>query len=145
MSRDETAPSAPADHLVIAAALGETALEPLTTLERLAAAQGMEFMQALLVRAQQVHAGKGMRRPGGRKRRTLGGVFFALAKDALGHTAFAKTVYTDDERVKHRALAKQARSTLIAAARKRAQARAARAAATATPADSLAGKAAPHA
>jgi hypothetical protein len=93
----------------------------------------MEFMQALLVRAQQVHAGKGMRRPGGRKRRTLGGVFFALAKDALGHTSFAKTVYTDDERAKHRALAKQARSTLMANARKRAQA---------TPADSLAGKAA---
>jgi hypothetical protein len=64
----------------IAAALGEREKIPLRQLEMLVRLCGTSFAQALLVEAQRIEAGEGMMTKDGARRRTLGGVFFELAR-----------------------------------------------------------------
>ena len=75
-------PPAPPDPTVarIAAALGETAAQPLTHLARLVRVLGPERALALLAQAEAVEAAGGMALPDG-ARRTKGGVFFRLARE----------------------------------------------------------------
>jgi hypothetical protein len=63
----------------IAAALGEPDPGPRAQLEQIVAALGIEAARALLAEARQVEAGAGILTKDGR-RRTLGGVFFFLAR-----------------------------------------------------------------
>ncbi len=65
----------------IAAELGETAAQPLAHLRRMVRTLGEERVQQLVQQAQAVEAQGGMRLPDGSRRRSLGGVFFKLAKE----------------------------------------------------------------
>ncbi len=64
----------------IAAALGETTPQPLAHIGRLVAIVGEERVLRFLERAHDVERESGLLRPDG-NRRTLGGVFFKLAKE----------------------------------------------------------------
>ena len=64
----------------IAAALGETTPQPLAHIRRLVATVGEERVLRLLGQAHEVERQGGLLRPDG-SRRTLGGVFFKLAKE----------------------------------------------------------------
>lgn len=67
----------------IALALGETAPPALAQIRRIVRTIGPEAAQATVDEAQQVEAAGGMLVPDGSRRRTLGGVFFALVRDHL--------------------------------------------------------------
>jgi hypothetical protein len=67
----------------IAAALGETEWLPLQSLRRIVRTKGVEFAQSMLREAQAVQSQGGLRWLNGSRRRTLGGVYFFLAKQHL--------------------------------------------------------------
>jgi phosphorylated adapter RNA export protein len=67
----------------LAAALGETEWLPLQSLRRIVRTKGVEFAQSMLREAQAVQAQGGLRWRNGSQRRTLGGVYFFLAKQHL--------------------------------------------------------------
>ena len=67
----------------IAAVLGETEKVPLRQLEMLVRLCGTSFAQALLKEAHDTEAAGGIMTKDGRRRRTLGGVYFDLAKPRM--------------------------------------------------------------
>jgi hypothetical protein len=67
----------------IAEVLGEKEKVPVRQLEMLVRLCGTSFAQALLTEAQNVDAAGGLMTKDGTRRRTLGGVFFELAKPRL--------------------------------------------------------------
>ncbi|NTU84978.1 MAG: cold shock domain-containing protein [Chloroflexales bacterium] len=76
--------SAPSDVAAqIAQALGETAPPALAQIRRIVRTIGPEAAQATVDEALQVEVAGGMLVPDGSRRRTLGGVFFALVRDRL--------------------------------------------------------------
>lgn len=80
---DDAAP-APGDVAAqIAQILGESAPPALAQIRRIVRTIGPEAAQATVDEAQQVEAAGGMLVPDGSRRRTLGGVFFALVRDHL--------------------------------------------------------------
>ncbi|MEO0561212.1 MAG: hypothetical protein AAF125_03815, partial [Chloroflexota bacterium] len=67
----------------IAQALGETETKPLTQINMIAERCGPEFSAVMLAAAQDIHAGEGIPTHDGKRKRTLGGVFFYLVRGAL--------------------------------------------------------------
>src|SRR5262245_23508183 len=67
----------------LADALGETAWLPMQSLRRIVRTRGVEFAQSILRETQTVQAQGGLRWIDGSRRRTLGGVYFFLAKKHL--------------------------------------------------------------
>ncbi len=67
----------------IADALGETEAQPRQSIVRVVRALGEECTRALVARAREIDAGGGLMVPDGSRKRTLGGVFFVLAREAL--------------------------------------------------------------
>ncbi len=74
--------------LEIAAQLGETEQEPIRQLRRAVRILGEERVRGLVARALEVEASGGMMLPDGSRRRTLGGVFFQLARTEMGQKEF---------------------------------------------------------
>ncbi len=72
----------------IAAHLGETEQEVIRQLRRAVRLLGEERVRDLVARALEVEASGGMMLPDGNRRRTLGGVFFHLARADLGQKEF---------------------------------------------------------
>jgi len=72
----------------IVAQLGETEQEPIRQLRRAVRILGDERVRGLVARALEVEASGGMMLPDGSRRRTLGGVFFHLARVELGLKEF---------------------------------------------------------
>ncbi len=72
----------------IAAQLGETEQEPLRQPRRAVRILGDERIGGLVARALEVEAAGGLMLPDGSRRRTLGGVFFHLARAELGQKEF---------------------------------------------------------
>jgi cold shock CspA family protein len=67
----------------IAAALNETTAFAISQIRRIVATLGPEGTQALVAEAQRIEAAGGMLLPDGSRRRTLGGVFFVVARAQL--------------------------------------------------------------
>ena len=77
-------PPLPSDVAIqIAAALGETISQARTQIRRIVRHLGPEDAQRYVAEAQRVEAAGGMLLPDGSRRRTLGGVFFVLIRNAL--------------------------------------------------------------
>ncbi len=72
----------------VAAHLGETELEVIRQLRRAVRILGEERIRGLVTQALEVEAAGGMMVPDGSRRRTVGGVFFHLARTELGHKEF---------------------------------------------------------
>ncbi len=72
----------------IAAQLAETEQEPIRQFRRAVRLLGEERIRGLVTRALEVEAAGGMTVPDGSRRRTVGGVFFHLARTELGHKEF---------------------------------------------------------
>jgi len=72
----------------IAAQLGETEPEVIRQLRRAVRILGGERVRGLVARALEVEASGGMMLPDGSRRRTLGGVFFQLARTEMGQKEF---------------------------------------------------------
>jgi len=72
----------------IAAQLGETEQEPIRQLRRAVRILGGERVRGLVTQALEVEASGGMMVRDGSQRRTLGGVFFHLARTDLGQKEF---------------------------------------------------------
>ncbi len=67
----------------LAAALGETAGQAQAQIRRIVRLLGPERALAFLTRTEEVEAAGGLMLPGGSRRRTKGGVYFRLVRDAL--------------------------------------------------------------
>jgi len=67
----------------IAADLGETEKVPLREIHMLVRLCGPAFARAIAEEAKAIHAGEGIMRADGSARRTVGGVFFLLARDRM--------------------------------------------------------------
>ncbi len=67
----------------IAAKLGEQERTPLRQIRRMLHVVGPERVQAFVAQALEIEAAGGMMLPDGSRRRTVGGVFFRLARDQL--------------------------------------------------------------
>jgi len=67
----------------IAALLGETEQKPRSQIRRIVRHLGPDAARGYVAEAQRVEAAGGMMLPDGSRRRTLGGVFFTLVRDAL--------------------------------------------------------------
>lgn len=67
----------------IAAALGEREKTPLWQIKKMIKLRGVEFAEELVNRAMEVEANGGMMTADGERRRTLGGVYFQLARELL--------------------------------------------------------------
>ncbi len=72
----------------IPAQLGETEQEVIRQLRRAVRLLGEERIRGLVTQALEVEAAGGMMVPDGSRRRTVGGVFFHLARTELGHKEF---------------------------------------------------------
>jgi len=67
----------------IAGDLGETEAQPRQSIVRVVRALGEKRTRAIVAHAQEIHDAGGMMVPDGSRRRTLGGVFFVLAREEL--------------------------------------------------------------
>jgi hypothetical protein len=76
---------------LLANSLGERRPYPRYSIKRLVRAYGEEFVREYVERAQTVEAAGGLLQEDGR-RRTLGGVFFWLVKQAVGMDAYREAV-----------------------------------------------------
>ena len=65
--------------------LGEDQRDPLDQIKLVVRKLGPEAANDLAVRAREIHAGDGMSVADGSRQRTIGGVFFQLARQELGH------------------------------------------------------------
>ena len=92
----------------LAGALGETTRKPRRAIWRIIRAKGVDFARRHLEEAQQVHAMGGMQRWDGQGTRTLGGVWFALVRQTMGHWEFYRVAYTWQQNQKRLAAVKRA-------------------------------------
>ncbi|MEM9488563.1 MAG: hypothetical protein AAGC55_05435 [Myxococcota bacterium] len=74
----------------IAEVLGESDAKPLAELSELVTKLGPDQADQLAVEAADIHGGEGMLTVDGSRARTLGGVFFKLARDRIGRTPPSK-------------------------------------------------------
>ncbi len=77
----------------IASQLGETASQPVSTIQRIVKRLGAEQTLALLAETHQLEAEGGLLLPDGSRRRTPGGVFFYLVKQRLSWRERLKIFY----------------------------------------------------
>jgi hypothetical protein len=78
---------------VIAAALGETASQPIAQIRRLVERCGLPQAEAWLAQTQEIEAAGGRLTHNGQRRRTPGGVFFSIAREEIAEPATRRYVF----------------------------------------------------